>query len=334
MGREVEGEAQSISAFIGGDASMISRKRFVSLTPAGAVFLRRVLCGFVLLVATPVALAAQKTFATPEAGIAALVEAVKTNDQAVLRAILGDHGENLVSSGDAVADAQNRDRFIAAYNDAHKIERNGDTQARLVIGKDEWPMPIPLLKSNDGWRFDTRQGEQEILDRRIGRNELAAIEVCRAIVDAEREYVAKDRDKNGILEYARKLVSAPGQHDGLYWEPAPGEPPSPLGPLLAAAAEEGYAAKGALSPYHGYFYRILTKQGKDAPGGAYDYIAKGKLIGGFAVVAYPARYGASGIMTFIVNHDGVVYQKDLGKNTAQIASTMTTFNPDPSWKQP
>lgn len=334
MGREVEGEAQSISAFIGGDARMISREKSVSPTPAGRDFLRRALCALALILAAPVAFAAQKTFATPEAGIAALVDAVKANNQAALRAIFGDDGEKLVSSGDAVADAQNRDRFIAAYNDAHKIERNGDTQATLIIGKDEWPMPIPLVKSNDGWRFDTQQGEQEILDRRIGRNELAAIEVCRAIVDAERDYVAKDQDKNGILEYARKLVSTPGQHDGLYWESARGEPPSPLGPLLAAAAEEGYAAKSALSPYHGYVYRILTKQGKDAPGGAYDYIAKGKLIGGFAVVAYPARYGASGIMTFIVNHDGVVYQKDLGKNTAQIASTMTTFNPDPSWKQP
>ncbi|HLF22904.1 MAG TPA: DUF2950 domain-containing protein [Burkholderiales bacterium] len=278
---------------------------------------------------------AQKTFDSPEAGVAALVAAVEANDVAALRAILGTHGETLFSSGDAVADGKYRAAFSNAYRRANTIEATGDALATLVIGKDRWPLAIPLVKSNGAWYFDTQKGEQEILDRRIGRNELATIQVCLAIVDAQRDYVAKDRDSNGLLEYASKFVSTPGMHDGLYWEPPPGESPSPLGPLLAAAAKGGYASANPFesSPYHGYFFRILTQQGKDAPGGAYDYLVRGKLIGGFAVVAYPARYGVSGVMTFIVNHNGAVYQKDLGKNTAVIAAALTSFNPDPSWKR-
>lgn len=301
--------------------------------------LRLTICALALLILAPMALAgtaAQKSFASPEAGVAALVEAIKSDDQPMLLAILGSHGNKLISSGDAVADRQSRERFSKAYDEANKLVIEVDTKATLVIGKDEWPLPIPLVKSNDGWRFDTRQGEKEILARRIGRNELSAIQVCLAIVDAQREFVTLDRDKDGILEYAQKFVSTPGKHDGLFWQREADEPLSPLGPLLVAATSEGYSpsASEPLAPYHGYFYKILTQQGKDAPGGAYDYLAKGKLIGGFAVVAYPARYGASGIMTFIVNQDGVVYQKNLGKNTATIASKMTTFNPDSSWKRP
>ena len=299
--------------------------------------LRRTIFALALVAIAPFALAAtavQKSFVSPEAAITALVEAVKSNDQQELRAILGPYSSKLVSSGDAVADEQNREAFIKAYGEANQIVREREAQATLVIGKDEWPLPIPLVKSADGWRFDTRQGEKEILQRRIGRNELAVIQVCLAIVDAEHEYAAKDQD--GILEYAPKFVSTPGKRNGLYWETKADEPPSPLGPLLAAAAKDGYASSTTtpLSPYHGYHYRILTKQGKLARGGAYDYIVKGRMIGGFAVIAYPTRYGASGIMSFIVNHDGVVYQKDLGKNTAAIAAKMTTFDPDPSWKQP
>lgn len=315
---------------------LMAYKQMLPVACRGGV-LRCVLGALALIFVQQTAIAAasaQKVFVSPEAGVAALVDAVKANDQTALRAILGRHGEKLLSSGDAVADAQNRANFIAAYNDAHKIEPSGGGQETLVIGKDEWPLPIPLVKTSGGWRFDTEKGEREIIDRRIGRNELAAMQVCLAIIDAERDYVAKDQDRNGVLEYARKFVSTPGQHDGLYWEAAPGEPPSPLGPLLAAAAEEGYPANRPLAPYHGYFYRILTKQGKDAPGGTYDYIVKGKMIGGVAVVAYPARYGVSGVMTFIANHDGVVYEKNLGENTTRIAETMTTFNPDPSWKRP
>jgi hypothetical protein len=299
----------------------------------------RIVCAMALIFMAPMALAATagpKRFASSEAGITALVEAVKADDQPMLLAVLGPHGSKLISSGDAVADRQSREAFLKAYGDANKLVLDGDTKATLVIGKDEWPMPIPLVKAKDGWRFDTQQGEKEILARRIGRNELAAIEVCLAIADAEHDYAVRDLDGDGVLEYAPQFVSMPGKRDGLYWQTQENEPLSPLGPLLAAAASEGYNGPDSrpLAPYHGYFYRILTKQGKDASGGAYDYFVNGKMIGGFAVIAYPARYGASGIMSFMVNHDGVVYEKDLGKNTTAIASKMTTFNPDASWKRP
>lgn len=298
------------------------------------------ICALALTMIAPLAMAAatvQKHFASPAEGVAALAEAVKSGDAATLRAILGPGGGKLINSGDAVADEQSRRQFAANYEAASKITLEGDARALVLLGKDEWPFPIPLVKSADGWHFDTRQGRDEILKRRIGRNELAAMEVCRAIVDAEREYVAKDQDRNGLLEYAPKLASTPGKRDGLYWEAGNNQPPSPLGPLLAAAARDGYTgslATAPLAPYHGYYYRILTQQGKDAPGGAYDYMVRGKMIGGFAVIAYPARYGASGIKSFIVNHDGVLYEKDLGKNTAAIAAQMTAFNPDASWMRP
>ena len=291
-----------------------------------------------LIAVAPVAATAtgaQKNFVSPEAGVTALVEAVKMNDQPMLGAILGSRGKKLINSGDQVADQQYREAFIKAYSEANKIVIESDKQAVLVVGQDEWPMPIPLAKSPAGWRFDTPQGEKEILTRRIGRNELAAIQVCLAIVDAAHEYAALDLDGDGIPEYARQFVSTPGKRDGLYWQTQPDEPLSPLGPLLAAATSEGYtnSVSRPLAPYHGYFYRILTKQGKDAPGGAYDYLTKGHMIGGFAVIAYPARYGASGIVSFLVNQDGLVYEKNLGKNSTAIASKMTVFNPDTSWRQ-
>ncbi|MBU6479025.1 MAG: DUF2950 family protein [Nitrospirae bacterium] len=291
-----------------------------------------------LMTTAPVALAAtagQEYFASPEAGTEALVEAVKANDQPVLRTILGPHSRRLMSSGDKVADQQSREAFIKAYSEANKVVLDGDQQAVLVIGQDEWPMPIPLVKSPAGWRFDSPQGEKEILVRRIGRNELSAIQVCLAIVDAAQEYATLDVDGDGIPEYTPRFVSTPGKHDGLYWEAKADEPLSPLGPLLAAATNEGYteSATRPLAPYHGYFYRILTKQGKDAPGGARDYLINGQMIGGFAVIAYPARYGVSGIMSFLVNQDGMVYEQNLGKNTAAIAAKINTFNPDANWKQ-
>jgi len=299
----------------------------------------RIVCALALIVVAPMILAAtagQKSFASPEAGIVALVEAVKLDDQPMLLTVLGPHGGKLISSGDAVADQHSREAFLKAYGDANKLVLDGDTKATLVIGKDEWPMPIPLVKAKDGWRFDTQQGEKEILARRIGRNELAAIKVCLAIADAEHDYAVRDLDGDRVLEYAPKFVSMPGKRDGLYWPTQADEPLSPLGPLLVAATSEGYtrSASRPLAPYHGYFYRILTRQGKDAPGGAYDYFVNGQMIGGFAAIAYPARYGASGIVSFLVNHDGVVYEKDLGKNTAAIAAKMTTFNTDASWKRP
>ena len=301
--------------------------------------LSAIICTVAMAMVAPLAQAekvAQKYFVSPAEAVAAMADAVKSDDVAKLRAILGPGGGKLINSGDAVADERRRKEFAANYDTANKVRLEGDARAIVLVGKDEWPMPIPLVKSTDGWRFDTRQGSDEILKRRIGSNELAAMEVCRAIVDAQREYVAKDQDRNGLLEYAPKFVSAPGKRDGLYWETGSNEPQSPLGPLIAAAARDGYAQPATLplEPYHGYYYRILTRQGKDAPGGAYDYIVREKMIGGFAVIAYPARYGASGIMSFILNHDGVVYEKDLGKNTAALAEKMTTFDPDASWKRP
>jgi hypothetical protein len=292
---------------------------------------------FAAMLVAPVVFAAnvaQKSFATPEEGAAALFAAVKANDVAAIRAVLGPQGSKLIQSGDKVSDEQRHKRFVAAYTEANRLALEGEAKAVLVIGKDDWPMPIPLVKSGKRWRFDTLAGKDEVLKRRIGRNELSAIQVCLSVVDAEREYVAKDRDSDGLMEYAAKIASTPGKRDGLFWEARDGEPASPLGPLVAAAAAEGYGKSGMqpLSPYHGYYYRILTRQGKAAKGGELDYRVKGQLIGGFALVAYPARYGASGVMTFVANHDGIVFQKDLGPNTAALAAKISAFDPDATWK--
>jgi len=278
----------------------------------------------------------QTTFSSAEEGMQAFVEAIKLNDPSVLQTLLGADGLQLFDSGDAAADAQWRKRFLNAYADANKVVlKANNTRAILTVGRDEWPMPIPLVKSQEGWRFDTHHAAEEILNRHIGRNELAAIQVCLAIVDAEREYATKDADGDGVPGFASKFVSSPGKRDGLYWETREDEPLSPVGPLLAAAANEGPVTSDStvLTPFHGYLYRMLTQQGENAPGGAYDYRANDTLLGGFAVLAYPARYGTSGVVSFMVNQDGVVYQKDLGQNTAALAAEMTEFDPDPSWKR-
>jgi hypothetical protein len=206
----------------------------------------------------------------------------------------------------------------------------------LVIGNHDWPFPIPIVRKGETWVFDTMAGKEEMLNRRIGRNELNTIQTCQAYVDSQREYALKDRDGDGLLEYAQKFRSTAGKKDGLYWQAMEGEEQSPLGEFAARAVKEGYTSKKPGDnpvPYHGYFYKILKAQGKNAPGGAYDYVVKGSMIGGFALVAYPAEYGNSGVMTFIVNHDGVVYEKDLGKDTAKIASTMTKYDPEKTWKK-
>ncbi|MFI4986526.1 MAG: DUF2950 domain-containing protein [Alphaproteobacteria bacterium] len=281
------------------------------------------------------AAARERTFATPEAGVEALVAATRADSTRGLVQILGTEGRKLVFSGDPIADKEGRGRFVAAYDKAHKIVTEGDARAVLEIGEENWPMPIPLVKEASAWRFDTKAAEREILARRIGRNELGAIEVCRAYVVAQQEYASSDRLGHGLREYAARFISSAGKHDGLYWPAEAGGEESPLGPLVASARAEGYGPKGKAggkrAPYHGYYYKILTRQGKDAPGGAYGYVVKGHLIGGFALVAYPAQYRNSGVMTFMVNQDGVVYQKDLGAGTAKLAPAMTAFNPDKSW---
>ncbi len=274
----------------------------------------------------------QRTFATPEDAAGALVEAFRSEDPKQIHAVLGPGSGKLIRSGDPVEDAARRARFIAAYDKAVKFESVGDGKATLLIGPEEWPFPFPLLQTAAGWRFDVKSGAEEILNRRIGRNERSAIQVCLAYVDAQREYAMKDRDDNGLLEYAQKLISTPGMRDGLYWAAGDGEPQSPLGPLSTRAKQQGYGDFGG-APYHGYFYRILTGQGAHASGGAYDYFVDGKMIGGFALVAYPARWGASGVMTFVCSHAGVVYEKNLGKRTTAIAEAITLYDPDSTWKR-
>ena len=275
----------------------------------------------------------QSTYASPEEAAKALAEAMRTDERKLIWRVLGPGASKFVRSGDPVQDEDAREAFVAAYDKAVKFERTGDTKATLLVGPGEFPFPYPLVAKNGRWQFDARQGNEQVLDRRIGRNELAAIKVCLAYVDAQREYANRDRDGNGLLEYAQKLTSAPGTHDGLYWQTKAGEPASPLGPLTANARGQGHDRPGPGAPYHGYVYKILTGQGKDAIGGAYDYIVDGKMIGGFALVAYPARWGGSGVMTFICNHDGVVHERNLGKDTVATASAMTVYNPDAGWEK-
>jgi Protein of unknown function (DUF2950) len=276
----------------------------------------------------------QQSFPSPEEGVRALMDATKHNDTASLLQVLGPEAQPFINTGDPVSDQASRARFVQAYEEAHMLVPVGETQVILQIGNDAWPFPVPLVKDNTSWRFDSKEGKAEILNRNIGRNELDVIQVCLAYVDAQREYYMRNPQHLALLQYAAKFMSTKGKHDGLYWETTADEPPSPLGPLVAQARREGYGRTvGKPIPYHGYYYKMLTGQGPSAPGGAYDYVVRGQTIGGFAMVAYPAQYGSSGIMTFIVNHDGVVYQKDLGPNTTAMAQSMTKFNPDETWKK-
>ena len=276
---------------------------------------------------------AQEQFGTPEAAVEALVTAARSEDGAAILKVLGPDGKPIVSSGDPVADSNIRQDFVSAYDAKHAIEMEGDGTQTLIIGEDDWPFPIPLINTAGRWQFDTNEGLDEILRRRIGRNELSTIQVSLAYVQAQNEYASLDPAGQGRGVYAQRIVSRPGKKDGLYWPTAEGEEPSPLGDLAAQAAAEGYKTGSTPIPYHGYYYRILTGQGAGAPGGGYDYLAKGKMIGGFALIAYPAEYGNSGIMTFIVNQDGTVFQKDLGARTEKIARKIETFNPDADWKK-
>ena len=287
----------------------------------------------VLVFAMTAAAGAQQSFKTVAEAADALLNAVKSGDQRGILAVLGADGAGIASSGDKVEDAAARKRFTDAYDAKHQINMEGEQKAVLVIGDQDWPFPIPIVRKDDSWRFDTAAGREEILDRRVGRNELAAIQACLAYVDAQNDYAELMRASTGTAAYAQRIVSQPGKKDGLYWPTGPGETASPLGELVASATTEGYRVEGEHAPFHGYYYRILTRQGPAAPGGAYDYMAHGKMIGGFALVAYPAAYRNSGVMTFLVNHDGTVFEKDLGPHAANIAEHMASFNPDGTWKK-
>jgi len=272
---------------------------------------------------------AQQFFNSPDDAARALASAVKSGIQQDMLKVLGADGEDIIASGDETADKAAREKFLNAYDAGHSVKVEGK-KASLIIGADDFLFPIPLVHTKAGWEFDTNGGRQEILYRRIGRNELDTIQTCLAFVDAEDEYADKDRG-DGVGAYAQRIVSSPGKTDGLYWPSDNNN--SPLGELAAEANTEGYRVGSGPQPYHGYYYRILTRQGQSAPGGALNYVVNGKMIGGFALVAYPTEYRNSGVMTFIVNQAGTVYQKDLGERTEAIAKTMTAFDPDRLWKK-
>lgn len=289
---------------------------------------------FVMLQTALGATPAQKTFATPEEAVKALIEAAKAKESKPILDILGPEAKSFIDSGDPVSDRESRERFIKAYQESNALKKESETKVSLEVGKDKWPFPIPIVKESAGWRFDTKAGREEVINRRVGRNELDVIQVCLAFVDAQNEYYRRNPLKEPLLQYAQKFVSTKGKRDGLYWETKSGEELSPLGSLVAQARAAGYTATaGKPTAYHGYYYKILTGQGANAQGGAYDYVVRGKMVGGFGMVAYPAQYGNSGVMTFVVSHDGVVYEKDLGPNTAQTAASMSKFNPDKTWKE-
>jgi hypothetical protein len=272
----------------------------------------------------------QPSFKSPDEAVAALLDAARKDDVPSLRKLFGPGAESIVDSGDAVADAQARKSFVALFDAKHELVADGDDRQLLQVGPNDWPLPVPIVKKDGTWLLDGAAGADEVVFRRIGRNELGAIGVCHGFVEAQYEYASADRDGEGAGVYAQKLVSDPGTHNGLYWPTAEGETPSPVGEFIAAAAAEGYRAGGA-APYHGYRYRPLFRQGANANGGVIEYFERGVLTRGFALVAWPAEYGTSGVMTFIVNQDGVVFQKDLGADTESIVYAMDTFDPDSTW---
>jgi hypothetical protein len=281
--------------------------------------------------------APQQDFASADEAAQALVAAARSDDARALLGMLGKDAQPLLDSGDPVQDKNSRERFVQEYDAAHALEDNGTGAMTLTVGADKWPFPIPVVRSNGRWLFDTAAGTQEIINRRVGANELATIQSCLAFVDAEREYYLRNPQQDPLLHYSQKLLSSEGRKDGLYWPTAGDEEPSPLGANFADARSEGYFQDGASGPqpypYHGYVYRLLKAQGAHALGGAYDYVVEDKMLGGFALLAYPAEYGNSGVMTFIVNHSGVVYSKDLGPDTPKVATAMEIFDPDQSWKR-
>jgi hypothetical protein len=279
----------------------------------------------------------QTMFVSAQEAVNALVAAVQEDNDAALTAIFGPDSQDLVSSGDPVADQNGRGRFLEVYAEKHSLINEDDGKVILHIGNQDYPFPIPIVQRGNVWLFDTQAGKEEILDRRIGRNELHIIEVLHAYTDAQREYAAMTCSSDGTPEFAQQLISSEGKKDGLYWETAEGEKESPFGPLIAEAVQKGYAGRLATEedaePYYGYYFKILKAQGEHANGGAFNYVVDGRMILGFGLVAYPAKYGSSGIMTFLVNQEGVIYEKDLGEDNTAKAADMTLFNPDQTWKR-
>lgn len=292
------------------------------------------LAALVTVVASPAVAASHRAFPSAEAALTAVVDAAKSGDRTTLVAIFGSDGETLLSSGDPIADHTARNRFVERVGERTHLQYVGDDFAVWSVGNDDWPFAIPLVRDERGWVFDVDAGRVELLNRRIGRNELDTIQVCQEYVAAQRDYARRRQRTDGVAEYAQHLRSTPGKRDGLHWETSAGEEESPLGPLLASASAEGYRAKGGEKPepFHGYIYRALREAGPHAPGGPRSYIKDGRMTGGFALIAYPVRYGSSGVMTFQVNEQGVVFQKDLGPRTAEIAAAITTYDPDDSWE--
>jgi hypothetical protein len=276
----------------------------------------------------------QKDFGSVDAAAQGLVAALQSGELSAALEVLGNEAEPMLNSGDPVQDKNSRDRFLHAYATAHVLESDEKGTTTLKVGTDEWPFPFPIISSDGRHRFDSGAGIEEIINRRVGANELSTIQSCLAFVDAQREYYVRNAEQDSLLHFAQKLVSTEGRRDGLYWPTSATEKPSPLGEAFARARSEGYVkeATGA-TPYHGYVYRLLTSQGSHAAGGAYDYMVRDKMLGGFALIAFPAEYGFSGVMTFIVNHDGVVFSKDLGRTTPTGVQLIESFDPDPSWKR-
>ena len=307
-------------------AHALSRHRSISMIVSVAV----AAVGFVFAAS---AAAGERTFASPEKATAALAAAWQSDQTDELLAIFGPEGKKLVRSGDPVAERLASKRLVSAYAEGHHLETENARKVVIVLGKDEWPYPIPLVRRQAGWTFDVKAGEEEIIDRRVGRNEMNAIKVCHAYVEAQRDYANRDPLGNGEHEYAQRVASSERQHDGLYWRLSGNDKESPLGPLVATAEVQGYGAASAAgrAPFHGYYYRILTRQGRNVSGGTRDYVINGHLTGGFALIAFPAKYGDSGVMTFIVNQNGIVFKKNLGPNTSSVARRVTQYDPDLTW---
>lgn len=298
------------------------------------VALRRLALALLVAVPLTAAGAGQQTFATPEAAVDALMAALKADDDAALTTLFGAQYKDVVITPDRAANSVTRARILAAMQTYRMLHEAGDDRRIVMIGEQAWPMPIPLVREQGAWRFATEEGVNEIVNRRIGANERNAISVLRAYLDAQKEYASRDRNGDGVLQYAQKLGSTPGKKDGLYWpaDASKGEEASPFGPLVAESAPYLQGHKKG-DPYRGYHFRILTRQGKNATGGAYSYVINGRMIAGFAMVAYPAVYGESGVMTFIISHSGKIYQKDLGAATSSLGAAMTEYNPGPGWKK-